>query len=250
MPTVAAVIIGNEILTGKFADENGVYLIQRCRVLGADLERVTVLADDVAEIAREVAYCAQRFDWVFTSGGVGPTHDDVTLEGVARAFERPLHQHPDLVALIDAYGLPRNDASLRMATIPQGAVLVRSDATSYPVLRVDNVWVLPGVPRLFRSKFETIAHHVRGVAVTTARLFVDQHETAIAATLGAAQDRWPMVDIGSYPRFGQGEFKVIVTLESRQPDALHACEDHLRARLDTVQLAAPDDGEDPDGGGA
>jgi len=241
MPTAAAIIIGNEILTGKFADENGPFLVERLRTLGVDLLRVVTLADDRDAIAREVAHCSQHFDVVFTSGGVGPTHDDVTLESVAQAFGVPAVPAQPLVDILAAAGLTDPHA-LRMATVPEGTDLLWEADATYPVLRMRNVYVLPGVPPLFRAKFELVAYRFAGEQVHTARLFTDERETAIAARLSDAQDAHPDVDIGSYPRFGEGPWRVIVTLESRDEDALVRADAALRQVLHLVD--GPDRADD------
>ena len=176
MSTAAVVIIGNEVLTGKFADENGPYLIGRLRTLGTDLVRLVTIPDDVAVIADEVRRCAAAADHVFTSGGVGPTHDDVTFEGVAGAFRVPLELRTELLDLIAQFGMPRNDGTERMARVPAGAELLFHEALSYPVVRVRNAYVLPGVPKLFRNKFEAntpwdkIAYGVRAIETETSPL--------------------------------------------------------------------------------
>ncbi len=235
MPTAAAVIIGNEILTGKFADENGPYLISRLRTLGCDLRRLVTIDDDVQTIAAEVRACSEAHDVVFTTGGVGPTHDDVTLEGIAAAFDVELEVRDELLTLLDSYGLPRNDAALRMVTLPTGSELVATEPRSYPVVVVRNVYVFPGVPKLMRAKFETVAHRFAGEPVRTARLYTTDRETQIAADLSEVQRQFPRVDIGSYPRFGDGSYRVIVTLESRDDAALAQAVSTLEERLKLVQ---------------
>jgi molybdenum cofactor synthesis domain-containing protein len=236
MPSVAVIVIGNEILTGKFADENGPYLIRRLRDLGADLHRLVTLSDDVDGIAAEVRACAARYDHVVTTGGVGPTHDDVTFEGIARAFDVALEAHPDLIALAERFELPRNAGTLRMAMVPVGTVLLHHEALSYPVMRMRNVWVFPGVPRLLRNKFEAVANHFAGEAVHTARLYTAEDEWDIAERLTAVAERYPNVAIGSYPRFGEGAYHGILTLESRDPDLLARACAELEAVLTTIQL--------------
>lgn len=231
MPTASVVIIGNEILTGKFADENGPFLIHRLRALGCDLQRLVTIPDDPRRIGREVLECASTHDHVITTGGVGPTHDDVTLEAIAAAFGVPLVMEAALVALMDRYGIERDPATLRMAQVPAGTELVAQEATGYPVLRFRNVWILPGVPKLVQLKFEGIAHHFAGPEVHTARLYVPEHETTIARELTAIVARHPAVDVGSYPRFGEGEVRVILTLESRDPAALEAAVRDLSENL-------------------
>ncbi len=234
MPTAAGIIIGNEILTGKFADENGPFLIRRFRELGVDLLRIVTIADDPAAIAREVAYCSATFDHVFTSGGVGPTHDDLTLSSIALAFDVPAEADPRLVDILAAAGLT-DEHSLRMATVPRGTELLWEAEATFPVFRMRNVFVFPGVPALFRAKFELVAHRFAGEKVHSTRLFTDERETAIAARLDRAQQAHPQVDIGSYPRFGEGPWRVIVTLESRDRDALVRAEAELREVLHLVQ---------------
>ena len=237
MPTVGVVIIGDEILSGKFADENGPYLIGRLRELGADLRRLTTISDELPAIADEVQRCSDACDLVITTGGVGPTHDDRTLEGLAHAFDVPLYEHPELVDLLRSFRLELTPASLRMATVPEGSELIPTPEGSYPVLRYRNVYVFPGVPRLMQQKFEAVAAHFAGERVRTARLYTQERETAIAATLAAVQEAEPQVSIGSYPRFGEGDYRVIVTLESRDDEALERAVSTLRTRLPLVEPA-------------
>lgn len=239
MPSVAVIVIGDEILSGKFADENGPFLIRRLREIGADLVRLVTITDGFDEIAEEVARCSALADRVITTGGVGPTHDDRTLEGVARAFGVSLERHPQLVQILESHGIPLNDAALRMATVPEGTELIETEGMRYPVLKVRNVYVFPGVPKLMQVKFEGIVDAFAGVPVHTARLFTDRSETAIAAALSACQDAHPTVSIGSYPRFGEGPWRVIVTLESRDEAALASAESVLRAAIPTLDLGTP-----------
>lgn len=234
MPTAAVVIIGDEILTGKFADQNGPFLIGRLRTLGTDLKRLVVVGDDPRDIADEVARCSAVHDFVVTTGGVGPTHDDRTMEGMALAFGLPLEPRDELVALLDKFGLARSDTNLRMATVPQGSELVLGPGSSFPIVRVRNVWVFPGVPKLMQVKFEAIARNFAGEQVRCARLYTDQPETDIAQVLMDVASAHPTVTIGSYPRFGEGNYRVIVTLESRDDQALDRATAALSAALSLV----------------
>src|SRR6185295_17173098 len=160
--TAAVVVIGNEILTGKSDDKNASFLIGELYRLGVALRRIVVIPDDLDLISREVIQCSKEFDYVFTSGGVGPTHDDVTIEGVARAFGREVVRHPELEAMLRGYfGDGIDDARLRMADAPTGSELIREGDLRWPVLAVENVVVLPGVPELFRKKFEAIKERFR-----------------------------------------------------------------------------------------
>ena len=135
MPTAAAIIIGDEILSGKFDDENGPWLVRRCRTLGIDLKRISIISDEVETIADEVRRASSAFDFVFTTGGIGPTHDDLTLEGVARAFGVALYEHPDLADMIKTrMGDAANQDAMRMAMVPVGAELWRTAPKRFPVL--------------------------------------------------------------------------------------------------------------------
>jgi molybdenum cofactor synthesis domain-containing protein len=234
MPTAAVVIIGDEILTGKFPDENGPFLVTRLRSLGCDLRRLVVVSDVIGEIAGEVARCSAAHDHVLTTGGVGPTHDDRTLEAIGAAFGLGLEVRDELVALLDRYKLPRTETNLRMATVPIGAELVLPEHASFPVVRVRNVWVFPGVPRLMQAKFEDVAAAFVGDQVQSLRLYIDRPETEIAGPLSAVAARHePVVAIGSYPRYDEDGYQVIVTLESRDPAALRAAADDVRAAIGT-----------------
>ncbi len=231
--TAAVLIIGEEILTGKFTDENGPWLIRRLRELGVDLCRIVTLPDIEEEIAAEVRACAARYTWVITTGGVGPTHDDCTFPAIARALGVPLERHPALAARIrekfggadPGSGLDAGAmaAALRMADIPSGAELWWDGAIRYPQIVAGNVIIMPGVPALVRLKFDAFAWRLQGEPVQTARLWTLAAEPEIADALTAASVRWPQVRIGSYPRFEETPVRVIVTLESREGDPLRDC---------------------------
>jgi len=235
MPTAAVVIIGNEILTGKFQDENGPFAIQRLRAAGCDLGRLLVIPDVRSEIAREVAFCASRFDQVITSGGVGPTHDDVTFAGIADAFGVTLALHPDLLALLQKFQLPDTEATRQMALLPEGAEVFFAAETSFPVVIVRNVVVLPGVPKLFRRKLEEVIPRFLGTEVSTVRLYTRRQEWEFAAALQQVAERYPTVGIGSYPRFNAGDFYVLLTLESRDAPSLDLATQELRQTLELFE---------------
>ena len=230
MPSAGVVIIGNEILTGKFADENSPWLVARLRQLGCDLFRVAVIADTLDDIAAEVRAQSRRYDWVFTTGGVGPTHDDVTFAGVAQAFDIPLFHHPELVAILQRkLGDACNTAAMRMAEVPQGSALWWDGGVTFPLVVTRNVCIFPGVPSLLRLKFDRVAHRFAGTPVHSVRLRTFHQESEIAALLSEAVAEWPAVAIGSYPRLDDAPVHVIITLESRDNQALAFCEAFLRA---------------------
>src|SRR5258708_1466544 len=149
----ALVGVGNEILSGKVQDSNAFFAAREFRKMGVALSRIATIPDDIAIIADEVSHCARHFDIVITSGGVGPTHDDLTMEGVALAFKRPLMMHPTLENLIRKHFKERSlESGLRMAQVPEGAVLNDGGDTRFPTVQIENVYVLPGIPQLFEAK--------------------------------------------------------------------------------------------------
>lgn len=230
----AVVIIGNEILTGKFQDENGPFLIRRLRELGVSLVRLSVIEDDVQAIANEVRRCSEMADVVITTGGVGPTHDDITYAGVAEAFGVPLVQNASMVRIMEGFDLPLHAENLSMATIPKGAVLVRDGAVSFPTVKMNNVYVLPGIPALVRLKFLVIASALEGTPLFTERVYLNATESEVAGPLNEVVAAHPTVVLGSYPRAGQAQYKVLITLESVDESALNLCKHALEASLPGV----------------
>lgn len=235
--TGAIVVIGNEILTGKSQDQNASFLITELYKLGIALRRVTVVADEVPEIAAAVRDCSERFDYVFTSGGIGPTHDDVTIEGIAAAFGRKVTRHPELESLIRGYfGENVDEARLRMADAPQDAALVYAEGLRWPILLVHNVYVLPGVPELFRSKFEAVRERFRTEPFHFHAVYTMEDEFDIASRLQQVAADFPMVEIGSYPNFTRNDYRVKITLESKDAEAVERAVGALITLLDPAAL--------------
>ncbi|MEJ7602424.1 MAG: molybdopterin-binding protein [Kofleriaceae bacterium] len=232
MSTAGIVVIGDEILTGKFADENAAYLIGELRALGVELRRITVIPDELADIAETVTRFSARFDHVFTSGGVGPTHDDLTMEGIANGFGTRVVRHPDLEAKVRGYwGDKLAEPNLRLADLPEGAELVYGSGDVWPVVCYRNVYILPGVPALFRRKFVEIRDRFRAEPMTVARVYVDADEGQIAGDLDAVVAAFPGIKLGSYPRFSEREFRVMLTLEGRATADVTAAQTMLIVRL-------------------
>ncbi len=240
-PTAAIVVIGDEILSGKFTEENAAFLIGELRALGVELRRICVIPDDADDIAATVAEAASRYTWVFTSGGVGPTHDDVTIAAVARALGTDVVRDPDLEARLRAYwGAAIAPANLRLADVPRGATLVWGESTTWPVVTCGNVHILPGVPKLFRKKFLDIRERFRAAPVALARLWIAREEGELAPDLDAVVAAHPTVKLGSYPRFDEPEFSVIITLEGAEAAAVIAATDALAARVGAAVVRRAD----------
>jgi molybdenum cofactor synthesis domain-containing protein len=232
MPTAGIVVVGNEILSGKVVDANSPYLCRELRALGVDVERIATIPDNVEVIACEVRAMSAGYDLVFTSGGVGPTHDDLTMDGVALAFGVPLEVNEAIVSRIErATGEAANESMLKMAALPAGAVLIDAGDLWFPVVVVHNVYILPGIPELLRRKFESIRARFQGVPFVLRRVYVRRRESDIAAHLNAVLVEFPELMLGSYPRSGDTVSQVLLTLESRDSDYVQRALDVLLSRL-------------------
>ena len=232
MPTAGIVVIGNEILSGKVVDANSPYLCRELRALGVDVERIVTIPDAVDVIAGEVGSMSRSYDWVFTSGGVGPTHDDLTMDGIAKAFGVPVEVNDTLVARIErAQGHAANESLLKMAALPAGAVLIDAGDLWFPVVVVGNVHIFPGIPDLLRKKFDSIRSRFQGVPFVLRRVYVRRRESDIAADLNQLLAKFPDLMLGSYPRTGEADFHVLLTLESRDGDYVERALGALLERL-------------------
>jgi molybdenum cofactor synthesis domain-containing protein len=236
-PTAAIIVIGNEILTGKTEDKNARFLINELYQLGVALRRIVVLPDDIDEIARTVRACSHAFKYIFTSGGVGPTHDDVTVAGIAEAFKRPVVRHAELAAIIRGrFGENAGEAYMRMADTPQGADLIRGAGLRWPVLVIENVYVLPGVPEIFRSKFTAIRDRFRSTPTFGSTIFTLEDEFQIAARLNQFASDRPDVLIGSYPTFEGSDYRVKITIEGQKAESVADAQAGLLKLLDPKSI--------------
>jgi len=232
MPSAGLLIIGNEILSGKIVDTNSPFLAGQLRELGVDLERILVIPDVVDTIAEETRRFSEAYDYVFTSGGIGPTHDDVTMESVAKAFDQELRLDEQMCARIErAQKEPLNDAMKKMALMPEGANAIDVSDLWFPVIVIENVHILPGIPQLFEKKFLSIRDRFAGVPIHLTRVFVTRHESDIAEDLHALLREFSELMLGSYPRIGEPDYRVMLTLESRDADYLKRATESLCERL-------------------
>ena len=245
--TACVLVIGNEILSGRTQDRNVNYLAKGLEALGIRLREVRMIPDDRATIVGAVNACRAAFDYVITTGGIGPTHDDITSECVAEAFGVGMYRDPGTVELIRSYlrSGEMNEARMRMATFPEGAELIANPVSAAPGYRIGNVFVLAGVPQIMQAMFDGMKHHLSGGERMRARaVHVHLPEGAIAEALGRVQQRFPGVDIGSYPAMRQRRFGVSVVLRGTDGAALDRALAEVREAL--VGLGGEPTDESPD----
>jgi molybdenum cofactor synthesis domain-containing protein len=235
-PTAAALVIGNEILSGKIEEANVALLARALRRLGVALRRVVVVMDDVDTIASEVRALSGEHDWLFTSGGVGPTHDDVTVEAVAKAFGVRVVSAPEMEAMLRAhYGERCTEGHLRMALVPEGASLEVTPEITWPTIRMRNTWLLPGIPEVFRMKLDVVTSHlartVSARAFVTHAVYVKLDEGVLKPMLDRVVEGYPDVSVGSYPKWLDPEYKTKLTFDGRDEARVRAARDAFVALL-------------------
>ena len=215
--TAAHLVIGNEILSGKIQDANTFALAQELRALGIALQRVVVIPDEIDVIAAEVNSLRNMYDYLFTSGGVGPTHDDVTIEAIGRALGRRVVRHPEVERMLRAfYGARCTEGHLRMADLVEGTRLATSEETGvWPTFVLGNIFILPGVPEIYRMKLVTVREILGGTedAFVLRSVYTLGDEGAIKHWIDAVVARFPDVMVGSYPRFRDSDHSVRITFD-------------------------------------
>ena len=225
----AIIVIGNEILSGKVVDTNAPFLTRELRAIGVTLKRILTIPDEVDEIAEAVEEFRPRYDVVFTSGGVGPTHDDVTMEGIAKGLGRRLVRHPAIESrLREFYKEHVNDARLKMSEVPEGAELLVDGRLGFPTVKCENFYILPGIPELFEQKFEALRERFTATPYTLRVVYTREGEGSIAEHLNATLAAFPELLLGSYPKLSHPEYTVKLTLESKDPEYVDRALAHLR----------------------
>lgn len=232
--TAAILIIGNEVLSGRTKDANLNWMARRLTDMGIRLKEARVIPDVEEVIVDAVNEMRAAYDYVFTTGGIGPTHDDITAACIAKAFGVEVMRHPDAVALLEAY-IPAdrlNEARLKMADVPVGGELIENPVSRAPGFRMENVFVMAGVPSIMRAMFDSLAPLLTGgPKVLSLAVATYLPEGTVAEGLGQIQGRHPDADIGSYPFYRDGKFGC--TLVTRTADAadLAAAADEIRAMI-------------------
>jgi molybdenum cofactor synthesis domain-containing protein len=230
--TAGIIIIGDEILSGKVQDSNSFYLASELRKLGVSLVRISVIPDNTEVIGNEAREFSGKYDFVFTSGGVGPTHDDVTMEGIARGFGTDLISHPRLKEYFRLkYGDRLNQAVLKMAKVPEGSEVIDFSDMSFPLVLFKNIFIFPGIPEYLRNKFSLIKERFRSSAFYLRRIFLNANESDIAEILNAIVAEDGDVSFGSYPVLDNPEYRIIITAESKSEVAVNRSIDELIRRI-------------------
>ncbi|MAG96524.1 MAG: molybdopterin-binding protein [Alphaproteobacteria bacterium] len=230
--TACLIIIGNEILSGRTEDANLPFLARRLNEVGVRLADARVIPDVEDTIVDTVNECRARYDYVFTTGGIGPTHDDITGASIAKAFGVGWalndEAHRILTTHYQMTGAKLNEARLKMAYTPLGAELIENPVSKAPGYRLENVYVFAGIPSVMQAMFESIAHTLTGGAPVLSRtVAATLPEGTIAADLGALQERYPGIDIGSYPFYRAGKFGCSLVLRTTDETALDAAAGEL-----------------------
>jgi molybdenum cofactor synthesis domain-containing protein len=223
--TAAVLIIGDEILSGRTQDVNLNAIARFLGTLGVDLKEARVVGDDEDEIVAAVNELRGRYDYLFTTGGIGPTHDDITADCVAKAFGVALYEHPEIIEMMSArFGGELNAARRRMARVPEGGSLVKNPVNGPPGFQIGNVFVLAGVPQIMRGMLEDIGHRLKTGAVVIARTVrIDgSGEGAIAAPLEAVARAHPNLSLGSYPFFSPEGYGSNLVIRGRDPAEVEA----------------------------
>ena len=220
--TACALLVGNELLNGTTEDCNLGILARTLRSIGVRLERALVLPDQLALLSEEIRKASLQFDVVFTSGGVGPTHDDVTIVAVAQAFGVTTEINEELrTTLIQHYGQPLSEGHTRLALVPQGCCMVKLPNTTWPTIVMRNVWVLPGVPAIFRTKLQAVRHFLRGpVKFHSCAVLCRSDELALKSLIDHVVESNPQVEIGSYPLWPPTEAQTKISFEGTDAQVL------------------------------
>jgi len=243
--TAALVVIGDEILSGRTEDKNIGQVARWLNEQGIRLTEVRVVADDEKAIVIAVNSLRTLYDYVFTTGGIGPTHDDITVDSIAAAFGVPVIVHPEARRILESYYKDRppglTDARLRMARVPSGAELIPNPSSGAPGVRIGNVFILAGVPNIAKAMLAALDGSLEGgrpLVSETVRAHAAESE--VAELLGDVQDKHPGVSIGSYPFYRDGKFGADFVVRSDDEKLVERCVKELRKRLDQAGIKTAD----------
>ena len=222
----AIVIIGNEILSGRTQDVNTVVVSKWLNELGVKLEEVRILPDLEDSIIKTINNLRKNFDYVFTTGGIGPTHDDITSKSIAKAFNLSYGYHKEAYEILEKYYKPSefNEGRKKMAKMPKEASLILNPSSGAPGFIVDNVYCLPGVPSILKSMLRGLNNRITGgKKILNKTITLRTVESEIAGPLEKVQNKYEDVEIGSYPFFKQGKVGVSIVVRSTDKNLISAC---------------------------
>ncbi|WP_432817340.1 competence/damage-inducible protein A [Sulfitobacter sp. JB4-11] len=235
-PTAAMLVIGDEILSGRTRDSNMNHLAKALTAAGIDLKEARVVGDERGTIIAAVQALSKVYDNVFTSGGIGPTHDDITADCIAAAFDRDIDVREDARAMLQAHydraGTELNAARLRMARIPDGATLIDNPVSAAPGFTLENVHVMAGVPAVFEAMVASVLPTLTGGdPLISQTLRVERGEGDLAGPLGLVAQRYPLLSLGSYPFQKDGIFGAHLVVRGHDTSMIEAAMADLRAAL-------------------
>jgi molybdenum cofactor synthesis domain-containing protein len=239
--TAAVLVIGDEILSGRTKDKNIGFIAEYLTNIGIDLKEVRVVPDEEPEVVAAVNALRTRYTYLFTTGGIGPTHDDITADCVAKAFGVPLHYHPQAVEImrerIAKTGGVMNEARMRMTRVPEGGELVLNKISGAPGFRIGNVIVMAGIPSVMQAMIEYVTPQLKtGARMLSESVRADCREGDIGTELGEVAKAYPDVVIGSYPFVDEnGGANTNVVMRAREPARLAAVKDAVEAMLVRVK---------------
>lgn len=240
--TAAVLLIGDEVLSGRTKDKNLGFIADYLTALGIDLKEARVVADDEADIVAAVNALRARYTYVFSTGGIGPTHDDITADCMAKAFGVGISHHPEAVEILMQHfasiGREPNEARMRMARVPEGASLIHNSVSKAPGFRMENVFVMAGVPKVMQAMMDALAPSLsRGVPMQSRTIAFQGGEGDIAKPLKEIQERFGDVIIGSYPFESPLGFNTNLVLRSRDQTRLATATDEVIAAAEALRVA-------------
>jgi molybdenum cofactor synthesis domain-containing protein len=232
--TSAILIIGNEILSGRTVDKNTSFIAKWLGELGISVEEVRVIPDKENVIINSVNELRKKYQYIFTTGGIGPTHDDITSESIAKAFGRKYDYNKEAYSILEKYyeNSDFNEGRKKMARMPEGATLIYNENGSAPAFAIENVFVLPGIP----SYVEVMIHQLKKILISGKKIIsvscdAKVRESSIAAELGDIQSKYPDVDIGSYPYSNKDGFGTVLVLRSTDEIKIIDCKKEIESMI-------------------
>lgn len=233
-PTAALIVIGNEILSGRTQDLNINYIAKQLSDIGVKFVEVSIIADIEQKIIDMAQEFSDKYDYVFTTGGIGPTHDDITTESIAKAFNKKIVQNEDALALLNEfYNGELNPGRLKMTKLPEDAKIIRNPISLAPGFIVENVYVMAGIPNVMQAMFDGLKYSLKGGdPVKTVEVTIIVSESKIASPLTELQNKYPDVEIGSYPFVRDNRIGTNIVLRCSDADLLEQAKNDLQPIVD------------------